>query len=244
MNLLSVNNDAKTSKGEGYGVLTGILYLAPSTSSGWNVCPNASAGCIAACLNTAGRGVMSNVQRGRLRKTQLLFTDKRAFFIQLEHDIRALVRKAEREGLTPAVRLNGTSDLPWERMRAPHSGRTMMETFPGVQFYDYTKDEARAIAWARGGLMPANYDLTFSRSETNEDACVRVLAAGGRVAMVYSTRLHENRDAVFANAVSYGAQGFVDGDTSDIRFHDPHGVVVALRAKGRARTDSSGFVIR
>jgi hypothetical protein len=35
----------------------------------------------------------------------------------------------------------------------------------------------------------------------------------------------------------------VDGDDSDIRHLDPHGVVVALYAKGPAKKDFSGFVI-
>jgi hypothetical protein len=186
---------------------------------------------------------MGSVQAGRMRKVRAFFADRGAFMDELERDVAALVRKAARDGLTPAVRLNGTSDLPWERIRNPRTGRTMMETFPDVQFYDYTKSEERATAWARGEML-SNYDLTFSRSEANDAACERVLRAGGRVAMVYSARLHANRDALLANAASYGAQGYVDGDESDIRFWDPRAVVVALKAKGRARRDASGFVIK
>lgn len=231
-NLLSIQADAKTRKGDKLGVLTGILYLQPSTAGGHgNLCPFASPGCIASCLNTAGRGIMTSVQAGRQRKTDLLFQDRAAFYAQLERDIRALVRKAERLGMTPAVRLNGTSDLPWETMRNPSTGRTILETFPNVQFYDYTKNARRAIAWAKG-YLPQNYDLTFSRSETNEREACSVLAYGGRVAIVFRTIPQEHA-------------GFpcVDGDVSDVRFQDPRGVVVALKAKGRARKDTTGFVV-
>ena len=234
--LLSIQADAKTKKGNKLGVMTGILYLTPASGSGRNICPDASAGCIAACLNTAGRGIMRNVQAGRARKTELLFTDKMGFFTQLERDVQALVRKAAREDMQPAVRLNGTSDLPWERMRNPWSGLTIMETFPDVQFYDYTKSEARAIAWAKGE-MPQNYDLTFSRSECNDASVERVLAAGGRVAVVYAP------DA-FDRAMMTAGSHTVDGDDTDVRFRDPRACIVALKAKGIAKRDESGFVVR
>ena len=57
LNLLSVGTNAKTSKGDDENTLTAILYLAPNTISGYNVCPNASPGCIASCLFTAGRAL-------------------------------------------------------------------------------------------------------------------------------------------------------------------------------------------
>lgn len=230
--LLSINSDAKTVKGMDYGVLTGILYLWPHRYNGRNVCPNASEGCIAACLNTAGRGIIPSVQTARKRKTDWFFSDLAGFMAQLQVDIARLVEMARIKGMEASVRLNGTSDLPWERIRNPATGKTLLETFPSVQFYDYTKSEARALACARGE-MPGNYDLTFSRSESNGEAWKRVRAAGGRVAMVFS-EIPER----------YDGEVTVNGDTSDIRFRDPRGSIVALRAKGRARQDESGFVIR
>jgi hypothetical protein len=240
MRLLSVQADAKTRKGNKLGVLTGILYLTPADGSGRNVCPDASPGCIASCLNTAGRGVMDSVQRGRARKTELFFTDRAAFMEQLCADIRALVRKARRENMVPAVRLNGTSDLPWERIKVhPFAHEAILELFPDVQFYDYTKSERRALAWAHG-KMPSNYDLTFSRSECNDDACKRVLAAGGRIAAVFGRVIPAGyRLQLFGRPCTV-----VDGDETDVRFYDPRGVIVALQAKGAARKDTSGFVVR
>lgn len=239
MGLLAINNDAKTSKGEGYGILTGILYFAPSDTSGRDVCPDASPECIRLCLNTAGRGAFDSVQAGRMRKIKAFFADRAAFMDELERDVRALVRKAAREDMIPAVRLNGTSDLPWERIVNPRTGLTMLQTFPDVQFYDYTKSESRAIMWAKGE-MPQNYDLTFSRSELNDAAACRVLAVGGRVAVVFRNGWKHAFWTPYGTLQSFPV---VDGDVSDIRFRDPRGVVVALKAKCRARKGSSPFVI-
>jgi len=228
-NLLAVNADAKTSKGTGMGYLTGILYLTPADGSGWNVCQFATEGCKASCLNTAGRGVQNSVQRGRLRKTRLLFEQRGEFERQLAADIAKLARYARRLGLTPLVRLNGTSDLPWHRMRF-QGYASPMEAFPGIQFYDYTKDPLRMVE-----RLPGNYDLTFSRSESNDLAADRIVASGlGRVAVV------------FADAIPNTFRGMpvVNGDTSDVRVQDARGVWVGLKAKGRAKRDRSGFVIR
>lgn len=243
--LLAIDTNAKTVKGQKKGFMTGILYLAPAKLSGYEVCPQRSAGCTAACLNTAGRGAFNNVQASRIAKTKWYFEDRASFMAQLVKDIRALIRKAEREGFTPVVRLNGTSDIPWERV--PVSSRqfglaNIMGLFPDVQFYDYTKITKRALAHARGD-MPANYHVTFSMTESNDDDADRVLAAGGNVAVVFKTI-----------PATYRGAGVVDGDESDLRHLDAYdqaqgmaslkhsGVVVGLKAKGKARKDTSGFV--
>jgi hypothetical protein len=120
-----------------------------------------------------GRGTFSNVQESRIAKTKWYFEDRETFLAQLVKDVSALVRKAERDGFTPLVRLNGTSDIPWERvpvkpvvgstfaMRYGATAPNIMALFPDVQFYDYTKVHKRAMAFGRGE-MPANYHLTFS----------------------------------------------------------------------------------
>jgi hypothetical protein len=226
--LLASNSDAKTSKGFALKFLTDILYLAPANEGGFgNLCVNASAGCLASCLFTAGRGRMSNVRLGRIRKTRLFFTDKKAFFIQLNKDIVRGMKRAAKLGMTYCVRLNGTSDVPWERLG-------VMEQFPTVQFYDYTKSVSRALAHARGE-MPANYHLTFSRSESNEVEALQVLAAGGNVAAVFESANHPE---------TWNGYNVVSGDDSDLRFLDAKNVVVALYAKGKAKQDKSGFVIK
>lgn len=229
--LLTVQN-AKTTKGEAQGYLTGILYLVPSDGSGLgNLCPNASAGCRAACLYTAGRGIMKPIQDGRLRKTRLFFEGSARFVDMLADDVARLVRRAAKRDMRPAVRLNGTSDIPWERMRGS-DGRTLMERFPDVQFYDYTKRPNRAAVWS-------NYHLTFSRSECNDAQAMRELDSGRNVAVVFDTPKGKPLP------LFWRGYRVVDGDVSDLRFLDGDdvcAVVIGLRAKGKAKHDTSGFV--
>ena len=116
MKLLGIDTNAKTVKGEKLGYMTGILYLAPSDLSTYQVCAKASAGCREACLYTAGRGAMSNVQKARIAKTRFFFEDRHAFMAQLVVEIKALIKKARKAGMIPVVRLNGTSDIPWKHI--------------------------------------------------------------------------------------------------------------------------------
>jgi hypothetical protein len=226
LNLLSVGTDAKTVKGEKFGYLTGILYLAPANEAGFgNLCPNASAGCLASCLYTAGRGAMSNVKQARIRKTRLFFTDKAKFLETIFQDISNLIKNGAKEEKKVCVRLNGTSDVPWERLG-------IFDKFSDVQFYDYTKSASRAVDFALGKL-PKNYHLTFSRSESNETSALNVLANGGNVAAVFGGKLPEK----------WNGYKVIDGDESDLRFNDEKNVVVGLKAKGKGKKDSSGFVI-
>ena len=168
MKLLTTAN-YKTVKGEKLGYLTGILYLAPAKISGYEVCPRRSAGCTEACLYTAGMGKFSNVQQARIKKTKQFFEDRDNFLMQLRKDITALVRKAKKTNMTPAVRLNGTSDIEWTRFG-------IMEEFPDVQFYDYTKVLNRLKQ-----PIPKNYHITFSKSEDNEMDCRWALNLGFNV---------------------------------------------------------------
>lgn len=228
--LLGVAN-AKTSKGEDLNYLTGIVYLAPADIvEGVNLCPFASKGCKSACLYSAGRGKFSNVQAARVAKT-VLFRDNLNYFMwSLIKDIQALVRKAKRKGLTPCVRLNGTSDIRWENVRH-RGGKNIFELFPNVQLYDYTKDFKRVDALkGRWG----NYHLTFSMSEAraNQRQAWKLLEQGVNVAMVFRSELPS----------SHNGYDVIDGDKHDLRFLDKRGVIVGLKAKGDAKKDSSGFV--
>lgn len=223
-NLLTYEN-AKTTKGEALGVMTGILYLAPGSMSGVNFCPAASTGCLAACLFTAGRGAFSNVHNARMNKSHY-FNNARAQFIeQLRGEIGRAKKRAKLHKMQLAIRLNGTSDLCFELIS------DLMTEFSDVQFYDYTKILARLKK-----PLPKNYDLTFSRSESNDADCIEALKLGFRVAVVISDI---DRALDF-----FAGHTIVDGDLHDIRFLDAPGVIVVLKAKGRARKDQTNFVIR
>jgi hypothetical protein len=238
MNLLGISS-AKTRKGEALNFLTGILYLSPSTLSGvGNVCPWAGT-CKEACLNTSGRGAFSNVQKARIAKTRLFFSDQKAFLETLYLDCKSLIAKAKRLGMTPCVRLNGTSDLAFHRLTVPSKGMTLMQLFPDVPFYDYSKSVKKALDNARG-LHAPNYTVVFSRdSVANETECHQVLSAGGNVSVVF-------RDSL---PPTYWHRPVLDGDLHDLRFLDRRaragrsGYVVGLKAKGKAKRDVSGFVV-
>lgn len=231
--LLSVNADVKTRKGAARGYLTGILFLVPANGARLgNLCPHASPGCRAACLYTAGHGAMAPIKAGRLRKTRLFFEDAHRFVDMLAEDVRRLVKRAHKRGMVPCVRLNGTSDIPWERVTGT-DGRTLMQMFPHVQFYDYTKRPNRST-------LHANYHLTFSRSECNDTQAMCELESGRNVAVVFDTRKGQSLP------LFWHGYRVVDGDESDLRFLDGDGlsaVVIGLRAKGQAKHESSGFVV-
>lgn len=234
--LLGLDTNAKTIKGERYGIKTAILYLMPAMGSGVNLCAMAAiAKCDGPCLFTAGRGAMSNVMLSRLRKT-LYFNQYRAqFMAQLANEIAAYQCKAIRDGFKLVVRLNGTSDIRWENICQP-SGQNIFEIFPNVQFYDYTK-------LANRKNIPANYDLTFSYSGVPAYApyVAKAVANGERIAVVFRNRAIV--EAMLANGETFLGLPLVDGDDSDIRHLDPRGSIVALYAKGKARKDTSGFVV-
>lgn len=229
--LLSTANP-KTQKGVKLGYLTFVLHLAPATVSGYETCPKRTAGCTAACLNTAGRGGMfkkgmttNSVQEARKRKTRLFFEDRQEFMRLLAADIRQAVKYAQRRGLTPVFRLNATSDLAWEKYTV-EDDKNVFELFPDVQFYDYTKILGRKVSKYK------NYHLTFSAADGNDADVARAVAAGMNVAVVFDQL-----------PLTWLGLPVFSADETDLRFLDPVGIA-GLKAKGRARKDTTGFVIR
>jgi hypothetical protein len=225
---LSVNADPKTIKGfkSGKGFLTGILYLAPYNASGHNVCPHASPDCIKACLHTAGVPYhQGNKNRSRINKTKWFFGDsdvtvyndtdiptREGFLNRLKREILALKGIAAEHGLRLAIRLNGTSDIAWECFLADFISENS-----DIDFYDYTKNYNRAIQ--KNNLI----HLTFSRSEINQDETLKVLAAGGNVAVVF--------DKVPETWRGYQV---IEGDEDDLRFLNGQSQIIGLKAKGEA----------
>lgn len=230
-----LGTSVKVDKGTKQGVLTSVLYLAPSVRSvpfgGRNMCPFATPGCAAACLgHSSGRLAMSTSQNAQIWKTLAYLYARDWFDAQLHDELEALERRAARKGLRPACRLDGTSDTDL--------GQRWAARFPGISFYDYTKQPQKALRWARGKL-PANYHVTFSLAETpqNRAAAEDVARAGGNVAAVFRTRDPEAFPDRFMDLP------VLNGDTSDVRFEDPRGSIVGLTTKGPlAARDRSGFV--
>jgi len=230
MQTLLTTSNPKILKGTKLGYLSSGIHLAPYTLSGKNTCPKASPGCALGCLNTAGLGVYNRNQQSRIKKTQEFWHNRQEFLANLHREITNSIKKAAKKGLTPCFRLNLTSDIAWESVK--FEGKNMMDHFPNVQFYDYTKDDKRMLRFL-SGEFPTNYHLTFSRSETNDAACDIVLACGGNIAVVFKGSLPE----------TYKGKKVINGVEDDLRFLDPKNVVVGLVALGKAKKDTSGFVV-
>ena len=239
MKLLSTGNP-KILKGIKQGYNTYILHLAPADLSGFNTCPKATAGCKAACLNTAGRGGMfkkgestNMIQEARIRKTAFFFEERAGFMEWLVADIKLAIKQSAKKGLIPVFRLNGTSDLSWEKYEVIRDGklyRNIFAAFPDVQFYDYTKVLGRKISDIK------NYHLTFSAADGNDADVMKAIQQNYNVATVFGIK------KTLPMPESYNGLPVFNGDESDLRFLDPKGVVVGLYAKGRAKKDTSGFV--
>jgi hypothetical protein len=221
-------SSAKTIKGQKIGYLTAICYLVPDTK----LCPFAiQAGCFDGCLNTAGRGAFNSIQRARAAKTAFFYENKRAFMLSLCADILTHKRKAERIGLIPLVRPNGTSDIAFENIQI--DGKTIFQIFADVQFYDYTKHPSRNLAAKTAG----NYDLTYSFSAiTPKTISIKGLTntANQRTAVVFQNKADIPE--------TFRGWQVIDGDDTDVRHIEPVGVVVALYAKGKAKKEQNGFV--
>lgn len=230
-NLIRAGGDAKTVKGNDSGYLTAIMYMTPYKTLGANLCPMAeTAGCLDGCLNTAGRGAMNSVQKGRARKATWFVKDRAGFMAQLVKDLTRFETYCTKRDLRPAIRLNGTTDIRWELIKTDN-GQTIFERFPNIQFYDYSKIANRPLD------IP-NYKLTFSYSEASPayaKQCKIAIERGMNIAVVFRSK--ESIPATFAGLP------VIDGDKTDLRFLDPTQCVVGLYAKGAARHDKSGFVI-
>jgi hypothetical protein len=229
INLLSPGNtNSKTAKNS---LKTFILYLSPYNlnSKGVNLCPKASKGCAAACLYTAGRGAFSNVQKARQNKTEYYLNDKKGFIANLSNQIMKEYLKAKKGDYKIAFRLNGTSDIDFVYLLQKYANLDISTLKDFAVFYDYTKILNKAIRYKDH----QNYTVTFSRSETNQAETDQAIKLGVNVAAVFSGDLPQR----------YKGAKVVDGDASDLVMLYNKGVILGLKAKGKAKKDTSGFVI-
>ena len=225
-----LTSSAKTVKGEKLGYFTMVQYLMAGTKSGYNMCPMATEACLDLCLgHNSGRMVMNTVQQAQYKRTINFMENREAHMNQMVDEIERGIRYAQKKGLIPVIRPNGTSDQRWENI--PVQGYpNLMELFAEYQHYDYTKlDNRRNI--------PDNYDLTFSRSETNWPVCEEMLAKGTRVAVCGTAD-------PFSGAPPSWGYPIVDGDEHDLTFLQPNPSIIWLKAKGKkAKEDTSGFTV-
>ena len=214
----SVSQSMKLRLSEKNGTMTYGIYLAPANMSGYEVCP-CSKWCRAFCLNASGQAkldILSGkniIQAARIRKTRLFFEDRELFMRILVHEIRRWKNHAEMKKMHFAVRLNCTSDISPEDFVL--NGKNILEIFPDVQFYDYTK------VFTRISLLGKyeNYDLTYSYSGHNQNLCKKFLARGGKVAVVFAD------NEMPAKFMGYPC---CDGNLYDMRYLDPSGHIIFL----------------
>lgn len=227
-----VNTSSKIKKADKYNELTYIIYLSPYDSSGFNVCGGATKECIDACLHESGHGRMDTkgiIKEARINRTQLFYYNREFFMQWMIAEIDAYRKKAEKMSYRFSVRVNGTSDLSLALFKL--EGKNILELYPDVQFYDYTKIQNRIKL-----LRYPNYDLTYSFNGHNWDKCEESLNQGMRVAVVFKDRLPE----------SYKGYKVIDGDTYDMRYLDEKNVIVGLKfkvVKNKIDLDTSPFIV-
>jgi len=219
--------NAKTAKND---IKTFILYLAPHTKNikGFNVCSHASKGCIKACLDTAGMGIFSNVQKARIEKTNYFVEYRKEFLNHLAKEINTKVKTARRKGEKIAFRLNGTSDLDFVYLLNKHANLDIMDTKDVAIYYDYTPNIHRAKRYKDHPL----YTVAFSRKEDNEKETKTALNEGINTAVVF------NKLPKFWNG-----KKVIDADKSDLEMIKYKNVILGLAAKGYAKKDKTNFVI-
>jgi hypothetical protein len=232
----SVNNSTKHEKAYMYNELVYTIYLSPARMSGYEVCPMRTPECTALCLNESGRNryldmKLNRINKSRIKKTQLFFENRDFFVTWVIKEIMRYQKQAKKRGYRFSVRLNNTSDISPELFRTIDN-ENILNWFPDVQFYDYTK------VFNRSRLLKKypNYDLTFSYDGHNMDDCIEILDRGiGRVAMVFDNVPTE-----------YKGFKVIDGDKYDMRYLDPKGVIVGLKYKlvRNELKDDNSFVVR
>ena len=219
------------------GIETYCMHFAPSTMSGRNVCPK-SEHCKEFCLNGSGhnksdilaRGVEgSHINIARIKRTNAFYENRDNFMQTLIHELEKAQKRAKKNGKGFAVRLNGTSDI--SPLAFKYKGKNILEIFPNVQFYDYTKVASRFNLLD----MYPNYDLTFSFDGSNWNECEKVLQQGGKVAVIF-----ENHNM----PKTYKGYNVIDASGYDMRYLDPGKTIMGLHYHPTANDYKSGKFVK
>ena len=237
---------------ETYGVYLALATLARDEKHPYiNLCP-CSDMCRDFCLNKAGHNKaatlhatnneLSHIDKSRIKKTHLFYDNRELFMEILIHEIERYQRRAKKHGMGFAVRLNCTSDLSPEIYK--YKGKNILEIFPNVQFYDYTKVPSRL---ALAEKYP-NYDLTLSYDGTNEELCKEYLSKGGKVAVVFD--VWENGKQILPT--TWWGFDVEDANGTDTRFLNTPGTIMGLHyhktsndyVNGQYRPKETPFIVR
>ena len=125
--------------------------------------------------------------------------------LALIYELESAKRYAERRNMGFSVRLNCTSDI--SPLAFKLDGQNILELFPDVIFYDYTKVRNRYELVEKYN----NYSLTFSYDGYNWDTCVDFLERGINVAVVFESCVVP---------VSWRGYRIIDMTQSDLRYLD------------------------
>lgn len=234
----------KTIKGEKMGYLTAVLYLDTSVNPRV-ICPAHTVGCLASCLKSSGNLGLIDGQSAIRARAHYFLNHRAEFLDRLKEEITYWINQATKKGLIPAIRLNGSSDIPWENEKFGAIPQWITANFPdsGVKIYDYTKIVGRALPLYL--KTTPYYDVTFSWSGHNQKQCEKLLQLGVNVAVPFDIKRGKELPAEFLG------RPVIDGDLHDLRFLDQKGVVVGLRykltfdkpTKGRKLVKSPDFIV-
>ena len=226
--IASVDSSSKLVKGKQFEFATLGLYLSPASKSGRNVCRFAGA-CKAPCLDESGhvllekRSGKSTIQVARLLKTWLHEFRLDLFNKAISHEIRKADKLAKKKGQKFCVRLNCTSDLDFSEIIA---------SFPGFQFYDYSKDPNRQSA--------DNYHLTYSWDSFSKGRLPFYRQALERGQKIAFPVVKADLDRILA------LPSTLEMDSSDLRFLDGEGNygILAIKETGNtAQGIKDGFML-
>lgn len=246
---ISVSN--KTQEGQ---YKSAIIYMLQGDLAGVEVCPFRTKSCSDNCLGTnSGHSALvkegnetNYVQLSRLRKSIMFMKHRDMFKVKLLKELTKFVKKAEKEGVTPAFRFNGTSDMPFHTLTLPDSKVTFLEHFKNVSFYDYTKSKGKMKQYL-AGKMPSNYHVVFSYTPEMEQEAQEILSMGGNVAVAFAEKSSKKHGPTFVGK-SFLNHEIVNADQHDLRFVEyaegKRGVVLGLTAKGNGwKKDETGFFV-
>ena len=227
MTKLITRSNPKAAKAAKFGYYQEMVHLSPYKTSGYgDVCPYATPGCVASCLNTAGNPIwLKGKIKARKWRTGLFFTNRPAFMAMLEHELGLFEKRAKKYGLKPVMRLNGTSDIAWPAK--------LMKRFPNIQFNEYTKNPNWRSIKSRMAAIPNLYICYSFNERDGIETALDMLKHGINVAVVFQGKLPE----------TWLGYPVINGDSHDLRFLDPVGVIVGLKAKNKAKKDNTGFAI-